>query len=303
MAIVLSSVSVKLRAGRLSSFWISLTRLVDLLDRHLQVARDGLVVVLLEVVEVLVDDRELEVVGAEDLGLHEQALAEIARAHADRVELLHDAEDLGRVFRVEAGLVGQLLDRQIGGAGAVLALDALEVEVALVVEVADDQLGEATLAVAEVAHLQLPHQVLCTLAGRLREVLLDGRELFEAAAAGRQRGLEGAVLEELLPVDLLHLLVLGALGHVDVALEALGLTDAFLDGLLGVQRAGARAVGVVAGAGVDFVIGQDRIGVELLANLVDELEARKLQEANRLLQLRRHDQLLAQLELLLDFHS
>ena len=52
----------------------------------------------------------------------------------------------------------------------------------------------------------------------------------------------------------------------------------------------------------DFVIGQDRIGVELLADFVDELEPGQLQEPNGLLQLRRHDQLLAELDLLLDFH-
>ena len=32
---------------------------------------------------------DVEVLGAEDLGLDEQALAEIARADADRIELLH----------------------------------------------------------------------------------------------------------------------------------------------------------------------------------------------------------------------
>ena len=74
-------------------------------------------------------------------------------------------------------------------------------------------------------------------------------------------------------------------------------------GLLGVERARARPIGVVARPRVDLVVGQDRVGVELLPNLVDELEARKLQKPNRLLQLRRHHQLLAQLDLLLDFHS
>ena len=56
------------------------------------------------------------------------------------------------------------------------------------------------------------------------------------------------------------------------------------------------------GRGIDFVVGQHRVRVELLADLVDQLEARKLQQPNGLLQLRRHDQLLGQLDLPLDFH-
>ena len=74
MAMVLSSVSVKLRAGRLSSFWICFDRLVDLFDRHLQVAGDRLIVVLFQVGEVLVDHLHFEVVVAEDLRLDVQAL-------------------------------------------------------------------------------------------------------------------------------------------------------------------------------------------------------------------------------------
>ncbi len=160
IADVFSSVSVKLRAGTALELLDLLGRLVDLLDGDLQVPRDGLVVVLLEVVQVLVDDRDLEVVEAEDLGLHAQALLKVARADADRIELLHDAQDVRRVFGVEPRLAGQVLDRQVGRACAVFALDPLEVEVALLVEVADDELRETPLFVREVAHLQLPHQVI-----------------------------------------------------------------------------------------------------------------------------------------------
>ena len=61
-------------------------------------------------------------------------------------------------------------------------------------------------------------------------------------------------------------------------------------------------VAVGTGARVDLLVGQDGVGVELLADLVDQLEARELQQANRLLQLRRHHELLTELELLLDLH-
>ena len=57
-----------------------------------------------------------------------------------------------------------------------------------------------------------------------------------------------------------------------------------------------------AGARVDLFVGEDRVPVELLPNLVDQLESRELEQANRLLQLRRHHELLTELELLLDLH-
>ena len=138
----------------------------------------------------------------------------------------------------------------------------------------------------------------------LREVLLDGRQLLEAAAARRQGLLERAVLEELLPVDLLDLLVLGPLLEVRRRARAVSVTPiALLAGRRRLRRARALdRLAVGAGARVDLVVGQDRVGVELLADLVDELEARKLQQADRLLQLRRHHELLAELELLLDLH-
>ena len=104
MAMVFSSVSVKLRAGTALELLDLLDGLVDLLERDLEVAGDGLVVVLLEVVEVRVDDGDLELVEADDLGLNAQALVEVARADAERVELLHDAQHVGGVFRVEPGL-------------------------------------------------------------------------------------------------------------------------------------------------------------------------------------------------------
>ena len=58
-------------------------------------------------------------------------------------------------------------------------------------------------------------------------------------------------------------------------------------------------VAVRPGPRIDLLVGQHRVGVELLADLVDELEARELEQADGLLQLRRHDELLAELELLL----
>ena len=121
----------------------------------------------------------------------------------------------------------------------------------------------------EIAHLQLPQQVIVQ-AARLGQVLLDGGQIFEPSPRRGERRLQRAVFQELFPVDLLHLLFLRALRHVDVALEPLRLTYPFFDGTFAVERAGTRPIGVVAGARIDFVIGKNGVRVELFANFVDE---------------------------------
>ena len=120
MAMVFSSVSVKLRAGTALELLDLLDGLVDLFDRRPSVARDGLVVVLLEVVEVVVDDRHLELVEAEHLGLDPQALAEVARADADGIELLDDARAPRARLRGRApASARQVLDGEVGRSRAV----------------------------------------------------------------------------------------------------------------------------------------------------------------------------------------
>ena len=247
----------------------------------------------------------LQVVVAVDVSLDVQALLERTRADADRIPLLHLAQDVLGVLRIDLRFARQILDRQVGRLLAAVALRSLEVEDAVVVEVIDDELGEALLVVGEVAHLQLPVQVIDQGAS-LRQVLLDGRQVVEAPAVGRQRLLERSVLEELLPVDLLNPLVLLALlevGHVGLlGFHGDGVGRARLDGDH-VRNPGLFGLPVgVAGAGVDLLVRQDGIAIQLLADLVNELQARELQEANGLLQLRRHHELLTELELLLDLH-
>ena len=169
------------------------------------------------------------------------------------------AQDLGGVLGIDAGLLGELLDREVRGARSVRALDALEIEEALVVEVSEDELGEALLGVGEVAHLELPPQVVDE-GGLLREVLLDRRQLLEAAAARGQRLLEGAVLEELLPVDLADLLGVGLLGFA--GFEALSVLEAVDTELALLVRRGLDGVdGVVAGrpgARLEILVGRGR---------------------------------------------
>ncbi len=194
--------------------------LVDLFQRDLERLGDRREVPPLDVVEVVLDDRHLHGVEAEHLALDAQALREVARGDAHRIEALDHRQHLGRVLGVEAGLDRQVLDGEVGDLLPVRALAADEIEVALLVEVTEDQLGEAALVVDEVAHLQLPLEVVVQVGG-LGQVLLDRRHLLEAAAVRRQRLLELAVLEELLPVDLLGALLVGARVHVGGAIAAL----------------------------------------------------------------------------------
>ena len=89
---------------------------------------------------------ELEVVVAEDLGLDAQALLQRSReqtptgSHSCISRRTHSASSGS-----SRNLARQLVDREVGRLLAVLALDALEIEEAVVVEVADDELGEALL--------------------------------------------------------------------------------------------------------------------------------------------------------------
>ena len=244
---------------------------------------------------MLVDDGQLEVVVPVHLGLDVQALLERPRADADRVPLLHLAQDVLGVLGVDGDLPRQVLDREVRRLLAVLPLGALEVEKAVVVEVADDELGERPLLVREVAHLELPAEVIDER-GPLREVLLDGGKLLEAAAVARQGLLQRPVLQELLPVDLLDPLVLRPLlqvRHVELLgghRRGVGTARLNLDGAVPVLR-----VPVCPRSRVDLFVCEHGVGVELLADFVDELEPRELEKADGLLQLRRHDELLAEL--------
>ena len=108
-----------------------LDRILDVVDRDPGPLLDRRQAVLLDVVEV-VGDQDLEDVAAGDVGreLQEQALAEVPRPDARRVELLDHVE--------------RLLGLREGDIAAVVADEVaeLEVEEAVVVEVVDQVLGE-----------------------------------------------------------------------------------------------------------------------------------------------------------------
>ena len=78
--------------------------------------------------------------------LQQQALAQIARADAGRVELVDALQRALDHLEVLAALEGDLLD--------------LQLQVAVLVHVADQQRGDRLLLLVERVHLQLPDEVL-----------------------------------------------------------------------------------------------------------------------------------------------
>src|SRR6185312_15661087 len=91
-----------------------LRRLVDLLERLLQVARDRLVVLLLEVAEVAADhlDDEVVVLAARHR-LDQHALGEVAGADADRIEALDLLEHFLAQRLVDAEVGRELVQRRV----------------------------------------------------------------------------------------------------------------------------------------------------------------------------------------------
>jgi hypothetical protein len=126
--------------------------------------------------------------------LDQQALLQITRRDTDRVEVLDHLEHERRVVAVQLRFVGEILDRQVGGARPILALDALQVQQAIIFEVTNNQFAKAALDVCEISQLQLPQQVILQRA-RPREALLNRGELIEPRRAfGGSRLLLATVL-------------------------------------------------------------------------------------------------------------
>ncbi len=189
--------------------------------------------------------------------LEPEALLQVARGHADRIERLHvlqRALDVG--------------DRPLAHRGDLL--DGRD-EIPVVVEVADD--GAADLAKLVVARLkrELPQQVVRERSGR-RERVLDRRKLLHLGRRPRAVAVVEVVAEEVLVVRV----VPGV-------------------GLLGGGLLGFGLVGLLLLGGLEF-LGRDlfeqRVLDHLLVQQVGELERRHRQQLDRLLQRRRQNELL-----------
>jgi hypothetical protein len=166
-----------------------LRRLVDLLERLLQVTRDRLVVLLLEVAEVALDHLDAQVVIlTASHALDQHALGERARADTDRIERLDLLEHHLADDRVEPEVCRDLVDRRI-------------LDVSVGVDVADDLHPDLELLLREVRHLELPRQVVVQ-AHRLGERRLERWHLLAVAPEGGHGRTHRVVVEVVLPVDL-----------------------------------------------------------------------------------------------------
>ena len=236
-----------------------------------ELARELRHLVVLQQPQVLGDDllgrRALE---AEVPQLQQQALLQVARGDADRVEPLHERERPLDVRDRPAAHRRDLVHRRD--------------QVAVVVEVADD--GRADLAHHVVVALdrQLPQQVVRERRRR-RERVLDRREFLDLLRRARPVAVVEVVAEEVLVV-----LVVPGVGLL------------LLGRLFRLLRHGG-AVGRLQLLGRHLL--EHRVLDHLLLQQIAELERRHRQQLDGLLQRRRQDQLLDELgvEFLLNRHG
>ena len=232
-----------------------LARLLDLRRRPLQQARQPVDVVLREAVEVVGDDRARGVaqLGVLDLRqLQEQALGDVARGDAGRIERLH---------ALERDLHLDRLDRRVHSRRR-RELVEVDAQVAVVVERLDDRAGEGMVAPIERQHVDLPVQVLAQA-----DVGGDHVERADIALGVRL----AHVRRRLLPVLALVRSV-GDRRHrieVDAARLAIGAGRTDVDA----ARVGRRIL--------DF---EEGIAAHRLLHFLSEVERGELQQSNRVLQ-------------------
>jgi hypothetical protein len=216
------------------------------------------------------------------------------RSHAGRVEPLDLLQHALGELDADARLEGHPHQRVADGRVVDLALHGGHAEVAVGIEVPDDEHGHLLLLRRESGESHLPDQVVTEVA-LPGERGLESWEVLVAHVLVRRGGvaLQLVVIEVLVPVDLvgtllaLHLLcLLGLLGERRQLLQ-LGL-------------GGAGPVGTLLLVGT---LVEQRVLVDLGADEIDELQPRELQELDGLLQLGRHHQLLRHLEVLSELQA
>ncbi len=203
-----------------------------------------------------------------DVHLEEQALAQVDAGDPRRIEGAHDGERLLDLLQGVAALLG-LPHRQ--------DLFRRRHQEAVRVEVADDQLDDLALAGGDLRHVELPEEVVVEV-GLAGEAVLD-RRLLALLHHRRGAGALPVVAEVGVEVDVLHRLRVVDPVAVDRRLGGRG--------LLRLRRL---VLGDVPG------LLEDRVLHQLLREKRVELHAGHLQKLDRLLQRRRHHQLLRQLQ-------
>ena len=122
-----------------------LDRLVNLLDRLAQLARDRGVILPLQVAQVSLDDGDDELVAADVL--QEQTLLEGARGHADRIEVLDLPQDPLAQLPRRTRFAHDFFQ---GGVP----------QVPVAVQVAEDEHGDRLLVRLHRGHVELPDEMI-----------------------------------------------------------------------------------------------------------------------------------------------
>ena len=267
--------------------------LLDAVDRRLelrfadvQAAHQRCVVLGAQQLDVLVDDHARMThggfFGVELAQLDQQALAQVAGAHADRVEMLDAMQDRDDFVDLDPALGAEAL-------GKVLEAHAQH---AVGIDGVDDGHRDHAIGFRHRRQVELPQQVVGKR-GCLGGVLLEVLSLF---AAARRTGAAGLV--DIVPAGVDgeigghrfggHVIDRVGLRHLALRRSRILLRELLL-------RAGHPRHHVVGRRALDQF--EQRVTVERLLDFLLQVQRRQLEQTYRLLQLGRHGQVLTQFEL------
>ena len=178
----------------------------------------------------------------------------------------------------------------------------IEHQVPVAVQVADDQAADPLFLVGKPGIPELRHEMLRQVFGAGERVLVGGQVLGREISRRRRGVLRLVVVEILLPVDVVALdvafvgLLEVRLGHFLRRCGQLARFDALVE-----RRDHLRRRLVQLGLRAFGRLFEERVLLHLRADQIDQLEPRKLQKLDRLLQLGGHHQLLRHPQALLQF--
>ncbi|MNF71298.1 hypothetical protein D3C84_532450 [compost metagenome] len=213
--------------------------------------------------------------------MQQQAFAKVARADTGRFELLDAVQDCFDFIEFDVEFRIERLEDFLEGF----------VQVALIVDAIDQGHGDQAIGVGHRCQVQLPQQVaLQALAGRCAggEVPLVVIVAGQAAGAGLVNVFPGGIDGEFVGDALVPVAFLEVIDGRCTLLVG-GFLDIGVGLLFGVVGQGVGIVEVVA----FFLAFEHRIGLQGLLDFLLQVQGRQLEQADGLLQLRCHRQLLA----------
>ena len=259
-------------------------------DGYLEQTLEEILEMLPEELELELDDLEVALrllqacdppgVGARDLSealclqLQAQRFGKVARAHPRRVAGLQQAQRHFQVVEFQLQFLGQHLENLFEGL----------FQVSVVVERLDQRADQAAVQVAHAHHRDLRQQVFAQ--GRFGGGHLARRAFIVVVVAGARAGAGKVAVGEIRAA-------LGAFRRPESVGQRFGLHL-----LAGAEHLGRAVGGVALAVGLRVVVAlEQRILGEDLFDLLVQLDGRELQQADRLLQLRRQRQVLGEFEL------